>query len=390
MMDLEEFCGMEKYGTSTDGTGGEIKTRPEDFRVEEIPVETKEGEEFLIYDLKKKNLTTFQAISEIASALQISKGRIGYAGLKDRRAVTTQRISIKGVDKDKIDDLAFENIELTPIDTSSEPLKPGQLGGNRFEVTVRNIELSHQECREQLEKTRREAARSGIPNYFGLQRFGGTRPVNHLMGRDLLRRNFEDAVMKYLIKTFSTEGKKFRKARKRLEEEKNFSEALDYFPRSLSYERKLLKMIEEKGPSREREWMKLLKVFPKSLRRLFVHAYQSYVFNLSLSKLIEGEGKVENFPAKIVGYSTKLTDSKFDREVKKQLEKDDIEPEDFKFRGISELSSEGAIRAALIETDIDVQEVKEDQLNPGKIEATVKFSLKPGRYATVVSREIMK
>lgn len=388
-MDLEEFCGMEKYGTSTEGVDGEIKTKPEDFRVEEIPVEKKAGGEFLLCELKKKNLTTFQAISKIASALNISEKRIGFAGIKDRRAVTTQRISIKGVDRGNINGLDIENVELTPVESSSKPVKPGQLSGNKFEATIRNIELSQRECQKRLEDVRKEVGNDGIPNYFGLQRFGRRRPVSHLVGRKLLKRKFEDSIMIYLTKTFPTENGEFREARERFQEEGNFSEALDYFPQALTYERKLLKKISGEEPSRKGEWMKCLKVFPKNLRRLFVHAYQSYVFNSSLSELLEG-GKVENFPAKIVGYSTRLSDSKFDQKIKEKLEEDSIKPDDFRFREPSELSSEGDVRAAMIRTDIDIEEISEDEINPGSRKVTVSFSLKPGRYATVVIRELRK
>lgn len=389
-MDLEKFCGLRKYGTANPGVGGEIKTKPEDFRVEEIPQEVEGGEGYLICWMEKTDLTTLEAVSRISSELNISKGRIGYAGLKDKKAVTKQRVSLEGVEKDTGGKLGLEKINLTPSEKSSRPLKPGDLNGNKFEITGRNISLSEKECRGRLEALRKEIAGEGIPNYFGLQRFGGNRPVTHLVGRKLLKREFRESVLTYLTKSFPTEREQGREPRRRLAREEDFSKALDYFPKSLNYERHLLKKITKLQPSREREWVKVLKALPMTLRRLFIHAYQSFIFNSSLSNLLEEKKKIQNFPAKVVGHSMKLTDSKFDQEIKEELGEDGIEPKDFKFKVMEELSSRGAVRAALIENEIKTKEVKEDELNPGKTQATIEFSLNPDRYATVVLREILK
>ncbi|MFP4045644.1 MAG: tRNA pseudouridine(13) synthase TruD [Candidatus Aenigmatarchaeota archaeon] len=386
-MNRGELCGMRAYTTEEMDLSGTVKSRPDDFQVEEIPTDFSLGNKFGIYRLEKTNLTTWQAVNQISSKLNISSRRIGYAGLKDRRAITKQHISIRGFQKQDvvIDD---DKIELSFVCTSSKPIKSGDLKGNKFIVTIRDIDKSERKCRKLLERKRKQIKKEGIPNFYGTQRFGGKRAVTHLLGKELLKRNYKEAIMAYLTETSERENDRTQKARDRLKDEEDFEEATDYFPRNLDYERKLIKRIVDSSPQWNEDWLKVLQALPKNLRRLFVHAYQSYIFNLSLSDLIR-DTNINNFPAKVVGYTTKLKEDKFDRMIKKNLKKDGIEPKDFKFKSMPELSSEGAVRAALIKPEIKIEDVSEDKANPGKAEATVSFSLKPGRYATVVLRELL-
>lgn len=388
-MNMEEFCGIKSYGTSEPGIGGRVKECPEDFRVEEIPLNVGDAGEYLICWLEKKGMTTFDAVSRISSDLGISKREVGYAGLKDSDATTRQLISLRGAEKGDLEKINEENVKVTYFGRSPRPLKPGDLNGNRFLITIRDIEFSPREARGRLKNLREEMGRKGVPNYFGTQRFGGERPVTHLVGRELLRRNFREAVITYLTETFPTEKDDTRKARERLTEDMDFSDALDYFPGYLGYERKLLERLSSNTPERKRDWLKALSVLPDGLRRLFVHSYQSYVFNSSLSELLKS-GSVKNFPAKVVGHSTKLSESEFDNTVKDLLKKDGVKPEDFKFKEDPRLSSRGAIRAALIEGTFDIKSIEEGGGNFHSPRATVRFSLNPGSYATVVLREIMK
>lgn len=382
-----EFCGLEEYGTSSSRIGGKLKEKVEDFVVEEVPVNMEDGEKFLLCKLEKRNLTTFQAIERVSSKLNISGKRIGYAGLKDKKAVVTQYVTLKGVDRER-GRLEEENIKLDPLKKISSPLRKGDLKENKFEITVRDIDLGVEECEKRMEKLSGEI-KNGVPNYYGMQRFGGERPVTHLVGRKMLERKFEEAVKTYLYKTFETEQQKFRKARKRLQEKGDFKKASDYFPDSLGYEKQLLKKIVTTDPSSPDGWKRVFKIFPKGLQRLFVHAYQSYIFNVSISEVLRRENSPDNFPAKVPGYETHLTSSTFDKKIREVLERDDLELQDFRFKDFGEVSSEGTIRAALITPDVEIESIGRDEENSGSLKAEVSFSLKPGRYATVVMREIM-
>lgn len=381
----ERFCGLEEYGTSSPGVGGELKEKPEDFVVKETPVDLEEGGKFLLCKLKKKNMTTLEAINRLSSELNVSTNRIGYAGLKDKRACTTQFVTLEGLSDEDVQ-LNESRIEVRPVKKVSRPLRTGDLKKNRFRITLRLIGLEADECRKKLE-TLTEEIKGGVPNYYGLQRFGGDRPITHLVGKRLLQRDFKGAVETYLSKTFPTESEESSKARQKLSEEKNYEDAIDYFPSSLTYEMKLLKKINNIDPSSSSDWKEVFRTFPTNLRRLFIHAYQSYVFNRSLSQLIRGD-QMKNFPGKVPGYETRLSSSGFENFLREQLDKDGIQLEDFQFDDLSELSSEGTLRPVLIKPDVTVEEVRSNEENDTK--ATVSFSLKPGRYATVVMREIMK
>ena len=231
--ELERFIGIETYKSKCPGIGGKIKRYPRDFIVEEITPEGKildnkfkfedsEGE-YLYAILKKENWSTLRAVREISKKLGISRKRIGFAGTKDKRALTTQMISIRNVSKDL--KISIPNIEVLPIRYSSSPIKLGDLYGNRFTIKIRDIKLDKEEIKERVDRIRNEL-KAGFPNFFGIQRFGSVRPVTHLVGKEILKGNFRNAVLIYLTKTFERESEEAKRARNMLKEGKDFRNAL--------------------------------------------------------------------------------------------------------------------------------------------------------------------
>src|SRR5438270_4517497 len=115
------------------GIGGSLKDRAEDFFVQEIPAYEPAGDGGHVFsEIQKVNLTTFDAINQIASALGISSRDIGYAGLKDARAVTRQLISIWGVTPERVAELKLPGIEIRWAIRHGNKLRLGHLAGNRF------------------------------------------------------------------------------------------------------------------------------------------------------------------------------------------------------------------------------------------------------------------
>ncbi len=379
----EKFCGIEEYGTSFPGLGGRIKTNPEDFVVQEVPMNLPEGGPYLFCKLKKRNMTTYNAIEKLSSILGISKRRIGYAGLKDKRACTTQFITIEGIESESVD-VDTDCLKVRPLKSVSKPLKPGDLKKNHFNVVLRSVDLDMENCSKKIRELFDEI-KEGVPNYFGLQRFGGERPVTHIVGRNILKRNFGEAVREYLTRTFNANDE-ISQFRQRLRKEGDYKDALDYFPKHLVYERSLLEKVVEVGPCSEEDWLSVLRCLPKDLLRLFVHSYQSYVFNKAVSGVLRSSETKENFPGKIPGYRTELDSSEFDTTLGEVLESDGLETKDFKFDELKGLSSSGSLRAVLITPDLSLNGI-EDGESP---DLEIEFSLKPGRYATVVLREIVK
>ncbi len=151
------------------GVGGRLKSEPEDFRVDEIPAYPPAGEgTHLFVRFRKRDLDTERAVRAIAQALGCDPRGAGYAGMKDRRAITTQWASIEGGNPESALALSLDGIQILEAARHPHKLRTGHLRGNRFVLRIRD-------ARPDLEAVRAVLARLasvGCPNYFGAQRFG--------------------------------------------------------------------------------------------------------------------------------------------------------------------------------------------------------------------------
>ncbi len=378
---LEIETGVETYKSTEEGIGGRIKRIPEDFVVNEIPLgaQISEDGEHTHFTLKKTNWDTLRAIKQISSVLGVSQNRFGFAGTKDKKAVTTQRVSAWKVPIEKLQSLRIKDIELSDFSYSDVRINLGNLKGNRFTITIRNIDLGKKEIETRIEKISKEL-KSGFPNFYGIQRFGVTRPITHLVGKAILQNDFESAVMIYLSEQFDEEGEESTRARRILAEKKDFKEAVRIFPKHLGYENAMLNHL-LKNPN---DFKGALKKLPKNLSRMFVHAYQSYVFNRALSEYVDREIDVERLP--LVG-----TEIQIDEISSKILEKEKIKQTDFEIKELPELSSKGEYRNCFsFAENFKIFKIEKDELNDKKNKVVLQFSLERGMYATVFLREFMK
>ncbi len=277
-MDMREFFSQFHYLSDKRGIGGRIKTVPEDFIVIEEPLPSIfEGRRHAIFLLKKRNWDTMAAVKEIAKRAGISYREIGFAGTKDRHAVTYQYISVPSDAKEKVESLGIRDIELRFM-AYGRFIKLGHLLGNRFIVKVRNVKEGAFEASKAIISELKE--KGGFPNYFGYQRFGERRVVNHLVGKLLLRRDFEGAARLFL--GYADGNMEGDNARQNFWETGDVDRALEEFPRFLRYERTLLYNYKKTG-----SWRKAFLSLPIPILRIFIHSYQSYLFNLYLSRRIE-------------------------------------------------------------------------------------------------------
>jgi len=355
----------------------EIKKNPEDFKVEEITPEKKtleidedysfdentEGDQ-LICNLVKRDWEQNKAIKKISNVLHSSRKRIGYAGTKDKRALTSQRVSIYGADPDQIKKIKIKDMKIKPLRYSEERVTLGDLWGNRFTIKVETDQETELEPKEK------------IPNYFGHQRFGKTRPITHLVGEAIIREDPEKSVKIYLTKVFKEESEEAKIARKWLKnnwEEKPFKKALKKYPDYLGYERTLLHHLAEYP----KDFINALRKLPKNLQLMFPHAYQSHLFNQYLDKVRDKDIRQEKGP--IYGYETEIK-NEYEKEV---LEENNLELKDFKVKCLPEMSEEGERRKLYIDLkDFEVLEESEDHY-------LLRFSLPKGSYATVVLDELL-
>ena len=147
-----------------------LRSRPEDFRVDEIPLYAPSGEGGHTFVLVEKRLRTTEDVArELARAGGVRAAEIGYAGRKDRDAVTTQWFSVEGLDPEAA--LGLERPGLRVIEARRHPhkLRTGQLRGNRFESVARALAG---EALRAAQVRFRALAEAGLPNRFGSQRFG--------------------------------------------------------------------------------------------------------------------------------------------------------------------------------------------------------------------------
>ena len=141
----------------------------EDFIVEERPIKFSSNGSFLILKIKKTNCDTWELIDRLAKFWGIYSNEIGYAGLKDKRATTTQYISIPKKYSKEIKLFRSKKIEILESYLHNEKLNIGDLEGNRFKINLYNVEVADI---NHIQKIIKIITKQGMPNYFGYQRFG--------------------------------------------------------------------------------------------------------------------------------------------------------------------------------------------------------------------------
>jgi tRNA pseudouridine13 synthase len=406
---LELDLGMHYYASGTAGIGGVLRSTAEDFRVDEIPVDVGNEGPYLICRLEKKDWELQHAVKELAKRLGISHRRIGWGGTKDRHAVTSQLISLYNITPDQVGNVRLKDIMLEVIGHSQHALSLGSLKGNRFVIVIRDLEGC--DIAAQVAAVTRTAA-EGLPNYYGIQRFGVIRPLTHRIGEYILRQDFESAVTTYIGKAFPDEPKEIRAARDSFLLDRDPAGALHNLPVPMSYERSMLHhLVGNPG-----DYPGALQVLPPKLLSMFVSAFQSYLFNCALSMRFDNEtGLNEPVPGDRLIFENgredfvtannralaerhiqrgkcriaifmpgSLGDQKsIDSVTSELLREYGITADDFeKAQTFVRTRFNGAVRPISLGTTVET----------GLLEDTLRlaFALPPGHYATTVCREYMK
>ena len=386
--DLDSQIGISVYSTSFTGIGGKIRMTPEDFEVTELiskksqnSINDQDG--YVVYKLKKKKIDTNHALSDIFRKKGI---RLKALGLKDASAVTEQFVCSGNKGKG-IDIFTTEKYSLEKIGHVNKPLSKKDMIGNHFKITI-------SECTKDLSSF---IEYEKILNFYGYQRFGSKRPVTHLIGKAILQRDFSTAVDLVLAFTSSYDSKENSEIREKLTDRENYEACLKLVPFQMDIERIVLKeMIKHDDP------FKAIRAIPLSLRRFYIQAYQSFVFNQSLSlSFSDGEdlfhaksgdvcfdskgvigkfavGLEQKLALPFVGYSY-YKKTRFDYQISKILQQEEITPKDFFIKEMQEVSNEGGFRQAAIHCT-----------NYSSNDDVVEFSLSRGSFATIILREIMK
>lgn len=292
----------------------QLKTRPEDFLVDEIPIDFSGEGEYLIVHVKKRMLNTEDVAKILSDKLRVLRKNIGYAGTKDKVALTTQYFSFKGLDEERITQFTHKEIELTLVGRHNKPLSLGDLKGNSFVIVARNLKKPL-------------IAKEFVRNYFGPQRFG---KQNVAVGRCIIK--------------------------------KSFKEACD------------LLNLPSKDPCKE------LLMIPRHTLLLYVHSYQSWLWNTVLEGLVNPP---EQLP--LIGFGTEL--EAYGEDVvyryNRLLEIEEITLRSFIIRQLANISPEGAERDSFVA----VQDLVLGEFKDGVQQ--VSFTLQKGSYATVAVHALL-
>jgi len=207
------------------------------------------------------------------------------------------------------------------------------------------------------------------------------------VGRLILKGEFEEAVWTYIAKPYEEEYSSIKKVREELWETRQVEDAAEKFPEQYRYEKALLYHLTKN----EGDYKGALKRLPEGLQQLFIHAYQAWVFNRTLSRLLDGEWYDEKYEIPLVGYKTDLKDNRPENIIQEILREENVSQEDFRLQEMPELRSEGSYRRAFGDfRNFSVLSTDEDDLNMSKNMMRLKFDLPKGSYATVLLREFMK
>jgi tRNA pseudouridine13 synthase len=386
--EIDSKIGINVYSTKFDGIGGKIRVAPEDFLVSELisekakkSISNQDG--YAVYKLKKKKIDTNHALSGIFRKKGI---RLKSLGLKDASAITEQFVC-SGTKGKSIENFSSDKYSLEKVGFVKKPLTKKDMIGNHFTLKI-------SECQNNLESF---IEYDRILNFYGYQRFGSQRPVTHLIGKAILHKDFDKAVDLILSFTSSYDSQENIEIRKKLSDKANYAQYFEKVPVQMDIERIVLKEMIDHGES-----LRALRAVPVSLRRFYIQAYQSFIFNQSLSSaFLDGEnlfeaqsgdvcfdhhgiigkfvkGMNQHLALPFVGYSY-YKKTRFDFQISKILEQEEISPKDFFIKEMQEASSEGGFRQAAINCS-----------NYSANGNVVEFSLSRGSFATILLREIMK
>jgi tRNA pseudouridine13 synthase len=404
---IDRKVGMKCYSTSFSGVGGFIKRKANEFKVSEIldgsvftdlvPIQDK-LHRYPLYILEKNNIDSNHAVSQIKKKFGIE---LKVIGLKDARANTKQYATTEQP-KSTPREIRTDGLLLDLCGFTQKPLRKASLLGNEFTIIIKDaLPLDVSIFEPEIKK---------IANFYGLQRFGSERSVTHLVGKEILKRNFRNAVELLLCYTSEYDSKMSREIREKCRDPHNYPRLLKHLPRGMDIEYQLMLAI-VKG----KDTIFALRSIPINVRRLFVQAYQAYLYNLCLSKAVLNEenllkgkkgdlcfemegpfifGKIRKFdpvcdsdsnavPAiRLAGYSFQGGEGRFEMITKDTMKEECVTARDFYIKEMQELSSQGGFRQAPL-CPMDFSFINKTAL-------TLSFKLPKGSYATTLLRELMK
>jgi tRNA pseudouridine13 synthase len=247
--------------------------------VEEIPLQRPAGHgEHVLFQVEKRNLSTFDALLRLSKALKVSEHAIGYGGLKDARAVTSQYFTAHRIPVERVRRLRHPAMRVLSAAPHDRPMKIGHLRGNRFTIRVRDVDPARVEAARRALET---LVQRGLPNAYGDQRFG-LRRDGHRIGRALANEDWPEFLRQLLGRPSPLEGNPDIRAAREAYDAGDLETAYRRFPLRHRAEKKVLSAL-RRGESPRDAFLTL----GHRARKIWVAAWQSHLFNRVLAARIE-------------------------------------------------------------------------------------------------------
>nr|XP_031310567.1 pseudouridylate synthase 7 homolog isoform X2 [Camelus dromedarius] len=385
---------------------------------------------FVLY---KENKDTMDAINVLSKYLRVKPNIFSYMGTKDKRAITVQEIAVLKITAQRLAHLnkCLMNFKLGNFSYQKNPLKLGELQGNHFTVVLRNITGTD----DQVQQAMNSLKEIGFINYYGMQRFGTTAVPTYQVGRAILQNSWAE-VMDLILKPRSGAEKGYLvKCREEWAKTKDPAAALRKLPVKRCVEGQLLRGLSKYGM---KNIVSAFGIIPRNNRLMYIHSYQSYVWNNMVSQRIEEYGlkpvpgdlvlkgatatyieeeDVNNYSIHDVvmplpGFDVIYPKHKISEAYREMLTADNLDIDNMRHK-IRDYSLSGAYRKIIIRpqnvswevvayddpkiplfnTDVDNLEGKPPPVfaSEGKYRALkMEFSLPPSTYATMAIREVLK
>ncbi|XP_017293310.1 pseudouridylate synthase 7 homolog isoform X3 [Kryptolebias marmoratus] len=240
---------------------------------------------FCHFALYKENKDTMDAINVLSKFLRVRPNMFSYMGTKDKRAITVQEIAVLKITAERLAHLnnCLMNLKLGNFCYKKHPLKLGELQGNHFTVVIRNISGTV----EQVDQAMTSLRQTGFINYYGMQRFGTTAVSTQQVGRAILKNDWKEVVDLILKPRPGAEKEFLVRCREEWAKTQDPEAALKKLPNKRCVEGQLLRGLSMYG---KKNIVTAFGLIPRNNRLMYIHSYQSVVWNTMVSRRIEAFG----------------------------------------------------------------------------------------------------
>jgi len=381
-----------------------LKRIPEDFQVEEQIALPVAGGPFALFRLTKQSLGTPEAIEAILRRWDLPRQQLAFAGLKDKHALTTQYVTIRGGPRRG---LAQTNLSLEYVGQTDRPVHPSDIAANRFTVVLRDLDDAEL---QKLTTNLAAVAKDGVPNYFDNQRFGSLGESGEFIAKPWCLGDYERAVWLALADP-NVHDRQGEREQKRLLREQWGNWAKLKTQRSRWQGADIVAFL----VGAPRDFRRALALAPQHLRSLWLAAFQSHLWNQILAALVRQDCRPEQCVLQPIGsrdvpFFTDLDDAHraqlarsilplpsarlhLDPSPLQDLYDRVLAAEGIELRQVrvkyprDSFFSKGDRPAIVLPRDLQ-HAAAGDDLYPGRQKLTLRFTLPRGAYATILVKRI--